>query len=150
MSKLKITRRTTVGLAALVAAASMATACSSYADAEPHAVSADPVQIAAATTYAAPTATFSPDPAADDDLFIEALLAEGLPIRGIDEGTVTDAGRAVCDLLDLGYPVDDVLETVHDEAGLDYHDAGVFTGAAISAYCTEYTADAIAFAEATR
>lgn len=77
----------------------------------------------------------SPPASADttDDAFIATLDAEGITYPS--SAYAIRAAGIVCDALDDGYTVAQVVTVLHKESALTRQQAAYFTGASVAAYC---------------
>jgi hypothetical protein len=91
-----------------------------------------------AGTLAAPAAV-APAARADatDDAFLSALKAKGIHFGSPDKAFI--AGHEVCDELANGKTAVQVASTVQSNSDMDGYHAGYFVGAAIRAYCPQFT-----------
>jgi Protein of unknown function (DUF732) len=71
-----------------------------------------------------------------DDTFLRALSAKGIKFEAPAKALI--AGHEVCDELDNGKSVAQVVSAVQGNTNLDGYHAGYFVGAAIRAYCPEH------------
>jgi hypothetical protein len=114
-------------LAATAAAVAMLTSCG-HDDAETTFIPDD------AFTVAAPDAT------TDDSVDIGALRESAPYFTSVPTGTIRHLGHNVCESLDLGMPITDVVST-GTESGVPAGAVGALIGFGVNAYCPEHLAE---------
>jgi len=72
-----------------------------------------------------------------DDLFINAITAQGIEPPSSKEAIST--AHNVCAMLDDGSGLADTIDAVAEYTGLEAFDAGYFVGVSVGVYCPEYT-----------
>jgi hypothetical protein len=73
----------------------------------------------------------------NDDLYINALNAEGIGHRASRDGLI-HLGHTICSDLSNGRTPDAEMKGMYGAADLSMHDAAMLVVAAINAYCPQY------------
>jgi hypothetical protein len=95
--------------------------------------------LAAAVALLGPLAAVSTAHAdTNDDKFIAILKQEGITDH-VSSAHAIEAGHMVCQKLDDGAKPADVVTDVLNSSAMPAYHCGYFVGAAIKAYCPQYT-----------
>ncbi|WP_082459873.1 MULTISPECIES: DUF732 domain-containing protein [unclassified Mycobacterium] len=99
---------------------------------------------AVAATVASAAAVAIPVASADstDDVFLQALVQQGITLSGLSNQTIVNAGHGVCQDWANGATLAQTLSDVKSALSLSDHNSGYFIGAATQSYCPQYVSKA--------